>query len=485
MNISTFIKALVICFVPCALVGQATATAFMSQAPLTDISNFLRQVSSNPPASLVLLDTSDKAWEQEFERIRREDPYAILNLNYISLSIDQGVGSELREREGWPTQKPRWAIFNAEGRIVADGAILPTSTQLADACSSAGIISRLETYRRFLREYPGHEEARSILVQEMLATAEIRTRNALQVPESRAAGPTQINFGGAGVRLDGQNSGDPSAEQIESLPELATEADERIWRDYCIELLRHLEGVLWQSKWNTPTISIPRIVPGANALTVRTSGPSLRDSKPIVSAWAVFSPTARAAYSRASSTVEAALMRQPSSSTLWELWVTLQKAGAGRSMKALLDNLQPSPSVAPDDWPPASVHASYLKLCRETGDWKTIRELVEPKWNSLVSQSALISQALSRSSSTISGLPPGATMSSIIPNSFNQGFWSSNGEAYLEALLMQQRLSDAENMMKTWASNNGWSGAFSSAAAIAERLGYESVGKSWRALEKK
>ena len=479
MKISTLLKALVICLIPCVLVGQAAGITQGSR-PMP-LSNFLRMVASNPPASLVLFDTRDKVWEREFERIRREDPYAMLNLNFITLTIDQGAGNELREREGWPGQTPRWAIFSANGRISADGAALPTSTQLADECSRASIIGKAETYRRFLMEYPYHEEARKTLLQEMLTVAGIRTRNALQVPEYRAPRQEGIILlaGGlaGGARADG---GDPSAEQIESLPELTPEADERIWRDYCVELQRYLEGALWQTDGGGASLDPSNAAAAWSAsLSSLTGALTGNRSGQIVSAWARFSPMTMAAYTKAAITVEAALVRQPSSSTLWGLWETLKKAGAGSSMKELLANLQPSPDVAPADWPPASVRASYLRLCRETGDWKAIQDLVEPAWNSLASMGQELRIISNRNTQGAPG--PNALAISL----FNQGFWVSSGEAYLEALLNQQRLSDAEDMMKTWASGSGWPGAFSAAAAIAERLGYESVGKSWRAMGEK
>jgi Na+-transporting NADH:ubiquinone oxidoreductase subunit NqrE len=52
----------------------------------------------------------------------------------------------------------------------------------------------------------------------------------------------------------------------------------------------------------------------------------------------------------------------------------------------------------------------------------------------------------------------------------------------LESLLRLQRLNEAEQVMKAWASASGWNGAFPAAAAIAEKLGYESVAKSWREM---
>ena len=102
MKISTLIKTLAICLIPCVLAGQFAG--YESSRQPASLNNFLRQVVYNPPASLVLFDTVDKVWEQEFKRIRREDPYAILNLNFITLVTGQAASNELREREGWPAQ---------------------------------------------------------------------------------------------------------------------------------------------------------------------------------------------------------------------------------------------------------------------------------------------------------------------------------------------------------------------------------------------
>jgi hypothetical protein len=71
------------------------------------------------------------------------------------------------------------------------------------------------------------------------------------------------------------------------------------------------------------------------------------------------------------------------------------------------------------------------------------------------------------------------------PTAFNQGFWASTGEPYLEALLKQGRLPDAQQIMSTWESNSGWPGAFPAAAAMAEKTGYDNAAKAWRAAGEK
>jgi len=464
MKTKALLEALAICLIPGVLLGQTTTTTRATMVvrgggPTMDYRSFRGMLAKNPPALLVLFDTEEKEWEQEFERIRREDPFAILNLNFMPLAIYEGVGEELREKEGWQPRRPRWAIFGAAGKMIADGGVLPSAAQLADACAGANIVGKVETYKRFLREHPNHEEARGTMLHEMLDIAEVRTRYFLQVPEYRADGPqlvTEID----GVWTNNQDEDAPTANQIETLPELTSDADERIWGDYCAWFLRHLEGTLWQSGGSR-----------------RPHTPGYLAAEPIASEWARFSPMARAAYSKAAPKVEAALSRQPSSPALWGLWLTLHKAGAGKPMKDLLATLKPSPHVAPADWPPTSIRAPYLKLCRETGDWKAVRDLVEPTWTSMrESVSAANERGQLMKLGTISNFNAGDIYG------FSQGFWLSNGEAYLEALLRQQRLSEAEQMMKTWASSYGWPGAFLSAAAIAERLGYESVAKSWKEL---
>jgi len=331
----------------------------------------------------------------------------------------------------------------------------------------------VEVYRRFLREHPNHEQARMTLLIEMADVAVKRTRYALQIPESSTVSNILSNMsisatssGGIGVNVQGQQ--DPTSEQIQSLPELTAEADERIWRDYCIEFQRYLEGAIWQAG----------VESRQGAVSISRS-----DSRQVVSSWAVFSPLARAAYKRAATTVEAALARQPSSAEIWALWATLNKTGAGSSMKELLEVLEPSPTVAPANWPPSSVLVEYLRSCRENGDWKTILDLVQPQWDLMSSMGNFLGNdglaRLGQATTSVVG-PDGMT---IAGNPFlSQNFWMSRGEAYLEALLMRQRLADAEQMMRTWASNSGWQGAFPLAASIAEKLNYEGVAKAWREL---
>jgi hypothetical protein len=337
---------------------------------------------------------------------------------------------------------------------------------LADACASANIISKVEAYRQFLREHPNHQEARGAMLGEMISVAEIRTRNALQVPEFRTESVLRTISNAAG-QISNQDENDPTDEQIEALPELASDADERIWRDYCIEFQRHLEGVLWQA--GTAAAA------GSSLMSVLPP-PAL--GKRITSAWAIYSPTARAAYARAAAKVEAALERQPTSLALWNLWVTFKKCRAGLPMKELLAKLQPSPTIAAANWPPPSVRQAYIKACREDGDWQSIQELVEPAWDELISRG----QLLNRNQQAIQSLREqvGERDLSMILG-FSQSFWTSSGEPYLEALLRRGRLTDAERMMGAWESNSGWPGAFLSAAAIAEKLGYDSPAKAWRA----
>lgn len=476
MKIMTLAKIIAIYLGSVALFGQIVITDPQDprlqalQSTEVALRRILSQAASNPPASLVLLDTAEKDWGEAFDTVRREDPFALYNLNYIPLSVDNGAGSGLREREGWPEQTPRWAIINPEGRVVADGTSLPTSAQLADACMGARIFSKVETLRQFLREHPNHEEAQRAMLIEMVDVAEKRTRFALQAPESRTESrltATVISLGSAGSRSSFGNDGgsnDPTAEQIENLPELTSDADERIWRDYCNELRKYMEGTTWRSAEN-------QTVPG-NFIIVRTG-------KSITSAWAIYSPLARATYSRMAGSVEDALTRQPSSTTLWRLWVSLQKTRATRPMSELLSDLEPSPTIPAANWPPDSIRAEYIGNCREIGDWKAIQDLVEPIWELQKTLGEVPRTIADRSSAGGTGTDRRVDIGNIF---FNQGFWTTSIEPYLEALLMLGRLSDAEQVVQTWKSGSGWSGAFTSAANLAQKLGLESVAKAWREM---
>jgi AraC-like DNA-binding protein len=309
------------------------------------------------------------------------------------------------------------------------------------------------------------------MLNEMIAVAEIRTRNALQVPESRVESALTYLSIGNGANLGSGDEDGPTDEQIEKLPELATEADERIWRDYCNEFQRFLEGALWQAG-----------APADAGSMMISIGPSASGGR-IVSAWGIYSPTARTAYARAAAKTEAALERQPTSMALWDLWVTFKKCRAGLPMKELLAKLQPSPTVAAANWPPPSIRQAYIRACREDGDWQSIQDLVEPSWEQILSTAQLMNQAgLAQRLRERTG-DTSINIGSVA--GFSQGFWTSGGEAYLESFLRRGRLADAERMMNSWESNSGWPGAFLSAAAIAEKLGYDSPARAWRAKGEK
>jgi hypothetical protein len=411
----------------------------------------------------MLFDTEGE-WAGEFERIRCEDPLAALNLDFDSFDIGKGIGKEALEKEGWPAGKPHWAIFDSKGRIVADGAHVPTAAQLADACAGADIVGKAETFRRFLREHPNHEEARGAMLQEMLEIAEVRTRHFLRILENSPSG-IRIVGDVDGMVMDSHADMGPTAEQLENLPALGADADESIWGEYCAILQRHLEGAWWQSG--------PSSAKNAQQLS--------DDTRSMVSPWVGFSPAAKAAYSNVVPRVEAALVRQPISPSLWKLWISMRRVGAGKSVKELLDTLKPGPNVAPGDWPPPSVRPLYLKMCRETGDWDAIRELVGPGWVSVCARADEMFRDIG--DDTRASLSKMVSLGDLA--GFSQGFWHANAEAYLEALLRQQRLSEAEQMMKTWASGEGWPGALLAAAAIANGLGYDGLAKAWRGTGEK
>ena len=457
--LKSLLIALTMCLAPARLSGQDFGPVDVTDAPVaTHIQSFNRRLAENPPASLVLFDSDERAWENHFEHIIREDPFVMLNLYYYDeLKISSEIGSIFREREGWPEQMPRWVIFDSGGKIVVDGDAPPTAAQLSEACARANIIGRIESYRRFLRDHPGHEEARDVMLKEMVSVAEFRTRHALQIAEYIMPHSEILINRQTGVTSDG---GEPSTEQIKLFSGLDYEADERIWRDYCTELQKHLDGKLWQ---------LGGIPSDAYNITYTRK----RISPTIFSQWAVFSPMTKELYSRMASKIENALLLQPSSTVLWGYWVTLQKTGVGKAMKELLKYLEPSPNVTQNNWPPMSVLVPYIESCRGNGDWRIIQDLVEPIWESKIRSITAYSAAVEGNVINLEGQ---FSYLSI----FTYTFWTDIIEAYVEALLTQNRLSDAERVMSQWTEGDGWQGAFFVAADIAERLGYESIAKAWR-----
>jgi hypothetical protein len=95
---------------------------------------------------------------------------AILNAEYSEL---------LQKREGWPEKETHWALLNNLGKVLADGAGLPSEDSLHRALEASGALTFTNLLRRFVSENPSQLMTKWRLLEELKRLAEQKTREKL------------------------------------------------------------------------------------------------------------------------------------------------------------------------------------------------------------------------------------------------------------------------------------------------------------------
>ena len=382
-----------------------------------------RQLRQNRLGLWVLVEDDGATWGTAAKAAMEEDPLVELNLPLLVAGGRKGdpMAAYLRERYGW-VRGGRWALVDAGGQVLAEGATLPTATALGDAAQRSGVRSRAQELAAFLLQNPDHLEAQVALLKERILLASRRTRKLLGLAEPKpAAGP------------DGSAPMAPAAPVEPRL--LEDEVDQKVWGE-AARLLQALFNGPWQETYS----DLPR------ALTTAESA---------------HSPLMRDLWVRVLPAVEEALHRQPSDEDLWRIWVLGAEQSGGRPLGTLLDTLAPLPGTAPEDWPPESVLGAFVRDARQRLDWRAIREALEPRWDAWRRDPRRVAMG---------GGPQGADR-----------LWSRVLSPLLEALLQAGDGGTADQLVNQAQDLLRWEGLGTRARDLAQRLGRPDLAARWGA----
>lgn len=308
--------------------------------PASPAAAFDRELKRNRFGTWLVLEDEGAAWGAGLRAALDEEPVVLLNL---PLKVVAGgkkpdaLAAVLRERYGW-SKGAHWALVDARGQALAEGAAAPTAAGVVRAVEQAGLGSRSQELEAFLRQHPDRVDARFALVRESLQVAARRTRKALP-PEPPGSDPAQ-----------------PKAPPRPLDPE----QDLKIWAGAA----QHLDALLRE------TAGLPGI---SNFMLSRDFQRSLLEH----------SPTMTALLARHRGTQEAALQRNPDDDGAWMLWAAASKVCGGWPLQPLLAGMQPLPGTPPGSWPPEAALRLYLEDAKARSDWTAIREVLEPKWGAL------------------------------------------------------------------------------------------------------
>jgi hypothetical protein len=428
----------------------------------------LRIIQDNPPASLVVLDAGETSWAAQASSLLQQDPLVALNLNIIPLDAASGAGLELIQREGWAMGAPRWCLIGADGRALFNSGQEPNPQSIMDAFRGAGFQSRLDILRRFLSAYPEHAEARLAFLGELMAVAEARTRAALGMSAVRSAflqNTITISFG--------QNAQPDPPQQLES------GLDSDIWAEYARESDSAFQMGLW--KQDSSQLFGGGFSPIFGGFA--RGGGGRGGSTSLVSRLGQHSPMMTRQYRRWLPDVEYALGKRPSSYTLWNFWLSVQRSAGKSDLKALQAGLVPAPDGSLQDIPPSFVRTQWIQDCIARGDWPLAEDVARDSWENLLAQAGSTTAGQGRPGRARPGSPFDEVVAMFGENQLlSARTWSSDAEPYIEVLLRLQKTGAADGIVQQWFSSGGWTGAAQRAMNLANRLGFAELGTKWGAL---
>lgn len=324
-------RSLSLMLLPAVLMAQRSA--------LPPAEAFARELKRNRLGTWLVLEDDGAAWGAAARAALDEEALVALNLPLRVVSGGKkpdALAVTLRERFGW-AQGAHWALVDAKGRVLVEGASSPTVSGLATAVEQAGLKSRIQELEDFLRRNPDHLEAQVALLRERVVVANRRTSKVLGAPAEKP-GAAQGATPEPPRQLDAEN-------------------DLKIWSPVLQQLDR-----LFQGAWREAGIDL--------GLTLRISS-------------AEQSPSMIALLARYKADMEEALRRRPNAVEPWFVWLQASRKCGGWSLAPLLQSLQPLPGTAPGEWPPMMALNEFVKDAKARRDWVGIREVMEARWEDL------------------------------------------------------------------------------------------------------
>ncbi len=379
------------------------------------------QLKKNLRGTLVVQDDQDGTWGLAFNQLRTQEPLLELNLPLIQLGPKNPLTTIVRAKEGWD-EKPRWALFNSEGRALIVGTSIPWAEALADSIRGAGVKSRIEELTEFLRLDPDHLDGRTALLGEYESLAERRMAPRIEYPKE--------------TPLAGASSTGEASPELKS--PLSDEDDQRIWGAFADTLFKIIQSGDWTRDggfWAGNLQSMPK-----------------------------FSPLVQAAARRSLPEVEASLRRSPSHHMTWALWLRLSEYTGGRSLHDFLQTLTPVPGST-REFPSSTVVLAYVKECRSTKDWYNLKAFMEPRW-------------AQKNENQISVFAQNEADKDFA----TKYWWTENAEPLLEACLRMRDIGAADRVMAEAMERMRSKYIARLGSELATRCGQPGVAARWAAL---
>jgi hypothetical protein len=428
----------------CAAAQAQPAGAFGPTAQLLE-----RRLGQLASGLLVVVDDPKGAWKGRVDALAASPEWVDLEIPVAYYGGKAGEVSALLQLRHQTGPRPQWAVFGEGGRLVACGGTPPEAEALLQAARAGGLRSRPQILRDFLRTHPDHLGALEDLLYLLRDRAIRRTELRFGArPEPLRAADERLDMArwqkDQEARAEAQEREETQREAQPPEP-LAPEEDQAIWG----ELADLLDRTFRNGDWDE--IRNGALIPGDAA---------------------AHSLLMQAACRAAVPDVERALARQPTSWSLWEIWLGLTATFGGKPIRPLLDGLLPSPTLPPAAWPPEAVREAYVKDARRRRDWQGIRDLLLPQVERAQLQEA--AWGIGSVRLEINGR--------VQEDTETGDTWRGTLEPLVEALLHLGETGTADGLVRDAWARHPWPGLPGRASALAARCGQPNFAAQWGAL---
>ena len=320
-----------------------------------------------------------------------------------------GIGEKRTPDDfGWTGPEERWALLDKNDRIVVEGEGNPHEGQILQALKAMNYKTPGELAREYLRDFPDNALAQLILAYELCTDARIKTNS--------------INLNATDVLEDN--------------------LDHQLFGE-CAKLFL----AIYENK-----SALHLCMNISNSYIYQASGSNLMKA------------VAKVILPK----LEAELQQQPMSPFLWKHWMAWRHVGGNiRSFALLLEDLVPSPLVAPGQFPPIDVMNEYYNECVSQERWSEATRLLREPWEREL-----------------------ATLDNMVKQGSNINFssyyrkWQTwqTCKLLITALLHDGKSSEAGEIVVAWTSRGGKFENASDIIELARKLSYKTLADTWEKM---